>query len=55
MRMNENYDRKSTNEDGHIFYGYDHDDGRTVWYDERGDVDCITETPDEFEYEPEYW
>ena len=41
------YDRVDRNEsDGAKFYGYDRDDGKTEWYDERGDLDCITDTPD---------
>lgn len=44
------YDRVSTNKsDGQTFYGQDNEDGTTTWYDKRGDVDSITETPDEFD------
>jgi len=40
------YDRISTNKsDGQVFYGYDDDDGSTVWYDADNNADCITETP----------
>lgn len=40
------YDRTSTNEsDGQTFYGYDNDDGETVWYTEDGTLDSVTDTP----------
>ena len=35
--------------DGSVFYGYDEENGRTIWYDSDGNVDSITETPDEWE------
>ena len=34
-------------DDGKRFYGYDDDEGHTEWYDEDGNLDCITDTPDE--------
>ena len=44
----EDYDRTSTNEsDGDTFYGYDSDDGTTSWYDSDGNLDSITDTPDD--------
>lgn len=42
----EGYDRIDVNEsDGQVFYGYDDEDGTTIWYDENNNADCITETP----------
>ena len=38
-------DRETTNDDGHVFYGYDNDDGTTTWYDEDGHCDSTTDTP----------
>lgn len=39
-------DRKSTNDDGTVFYGYDDKDtGSTTWYDKDGNCDCQTDTP----------
>lgn len=39
-------DRKSTNEDGTVFYGYDDKDtDTTIWYDSDGNADSITDTP----------
>ena len=44
----EDYDRTSTSEsDGDTFYGYDSDDGTTSWYDSDGNLDSITDTPDD--------
>lgn len=45
-------DRIDINEsDGKRFYGFDDDNGdgtrSTTWYDERGDVDCITDVPED--------
>ena len=41
-------DREATNEsDGQHFYGYDNGDGTTTWYDESGNCDCTTDTPDD--------
>lgn len=34
-------------DDGKQFYGYDDGEGYTEWYDEDGNLDCITETPGE--------
>ena len=38
------YDRESVNEsDGQRFYGYDDEETRTTaWYDEDGNLDCVT-------------
>ena len=45
-----NYDRIDVNEsDGMKFYGYDDGEGKTAWYDENGNLDNISETPDEDE------
>lgn len=45
---NRDYDRIDRNEsDGQKFYGYDRDDGKTTWYDENGNLDSVTETPDD--------
>lgn len=39
-------DRKSRNEDGTVFWGYDDKDrGTTTWYDSDGTCDSSTETP----------
>ena len=39
-------DRKSTNDDGSVFYGYDDEEtGTTTWYTEDGTCDCKTDTP----------
>ena len=44
----EDYDRTSTNEsDGDTFFGYDSDDGTTSWYVSDGNLDSITDTPDD--------
>lgn len=44
----DNADRFERNDsDGMGFYGYDSNDGKTTWYDERGYLDCITDTPDD--------
>lgn len=40
-------DRYERNEDGMGFFGYDSDDGTTTWYDQNGNLDSITATPDE--------
>ncbi|XME01106.1 hypothetical protein QYZ88_010295 [Lachnospiraceae bacterium C1.1] len=42
-------DRYWRNDDGQIFEGYDDGEGRTDWYDSNGDLDCVTDTPDEWE------
>ena len=40
------YDRVDIDEsNGHKFYGYDRDDGMTTWYDENNNIDCVTPTP----------
>lgn len=45
---NSDYDRTSVNEsDGAIFYGYDDDEGYTWWYDENGNFDTRTDTPED--------
>ena len=43
-----NYDRKSVNEsDGQCFFGYDDEEsGTTAWYDEDGNLDCLTRKPE---------
>lgn len=42
MKRFSDADRTYTNQsDGKTFYGYD-DNGRTEWYDEKGNLDCIT-------------
>lgn len=47
----EGYDRVSVNKsDGMKFYGYDDGDGKTVWYDENGNADSITDTPSDDEW-----
>ncbi len=48
---NEGYDRIWRNKDGSVFYGYDDEDGTTTWYDPNGNLDSITDTPDEDEQE----
>ena len=42
-------DRESINEsDGQYFVGYDDEEtGTTAWYDDDGNLDCITNTPDD--------
>ena len=41
------YDREDWNEsDGKHFYGSDNDDNTTDWYDDRGDYDSTTPTPE---------
>ncbi len=47
MEPFDDYDRFERNEsDGMGFYGYDDEEtGTTIWYDEDGNCDCITETP----------
>ncbi len=44
-------DRTWKNRDGSIFYGYDDEDGKTDWYDSKGNLDSRTDTPDEDEQE----
>ena len=45
------YDRVDVNpSDGQTFYGIDREDGSTEWYDSRGDIDSITETPSDDEW-----
>ena len=40
------YDRISINDDGSKFYGFDDEEtGTTIWYDEEGNCDSVTETP----------
>lgn len=42
MQRFSNADRTYTNlSDGKTFYGYD-DNGHTTWYDEKGNLDCVT-------------
>ena len=50
------YDRTWTNNysDGKTFYGYDDEDGNTAWYDEDGNLDCVTATPTEDEQDQNY-
>ena len=43
------YDRTWRNGDGTVFYGYDDGEGNTDWYDKNGNLDCVTDTPDEDE------
>lgn len=46
--MFDDWDREYTNEDdGMHFYGYDDDNGKTTWYDDSGNLDCVTDTPDD--------
>ena len=42
-------DRESVNEsDGQHFVGYDDEEtGTTAWYDDDGNLDCVTDTPDD--------
>lgn len=41
------FDRIDTNpENKGTYYGIDCDDGTTMWYDESGNIDSITETPE---------
>lgn len=42
-------DRSWTNSDGDRFSGYDRDDGKTDWYDSDGNLDSVTDTPDDWE------
>ena len=46
----DNCDRTSDNEDGSRFYGFDDDNGKTVWYDEDGNCDCMTDTPNDWSW-----
>ncbi len=39
------YDRNSS--DGKTMYGYDDGEGRTDWYNEYGELDSYSDTPDE--------
>lgn len=42
------FDREATNEsDGRHFWGSDNEDGTTDWYDDYGNLDCRTATPDD--------
>ena len=42
MKRFSDADRTYTNQsDGKTFYGYD-DNGQTSWYDEKGNLDCVT-------------
>ena len=42
MKRFSDADRTYTNQsDGKTFYGYD-DNGHTAWYDEKGNLDCVT-------------
>lgn len=42
MKRFSDADRTYTNQsDGKTFYGYD-DNGQTEWYDEKGNLDCVT-------------
>lgn len=41
------FDRESTNPDGQHFWGRDNPDGTTDWYDDDGNYDCRTQTPDD--------
>lgn len=43
---------REKDEDGRTYYGYDDEDGKTMWYDEDGSCDCYTDTPDD---EDEDW
>ena len=36
---------RNNDSDGSIFYGFDTDDGKTEWYDSKGILDSVTETP----------
>lgn len=47
------YDRYDVNEsDGQVFYGYDDEDtGTTAWYTADGNLDYITDTPSDDEYD----
>lgn len=39
-------DRKSTNDDGSVFWGYDDkENGTTTWYNSEGTCDSRTDTP----------
>lgn len=40
---------KNNNTDGRVFFGYDHPDGTTTYYDSNGDVDCELPTPSDDE------
>ena len=52
MKRRNEFDRISTNKsDGQTFYGQDNGDGTTMWWNDRGEVDSISETPGEFELE----
>ncbi|MDD7602721.1 MAG: hypothetical protein PUK54_09050 [Firmicutes bacterium] len=55
MKSPFDYDRRSTNDsDGKTFYGVDEPDtGKTIWYDESGEIDSIGDMPGEFDYDPE--
>lgn len=51
MKGPENYDRIDVNDsDGQVFYGYDREDGSTVWYDSNNNLDSVTETPSDDEW-----
>ncbi len=44
----DDFDRETTNEsDGMHFVGYDNDDGTTAWYDDDGNLDSVTSTPED--------
>lgn len=50
------YDRIWTNsDDGRTFYGVDEGDGRTIWYDENGEIDSISDTPGSIEQSVNDW
>ena len=38
---------RTIEQDGHTFYGSDDGEGTTVWYDEDGNCDSTTPTPDD--------
>ena len=50
------FDREWTNDsDGQHFYGVDDGDRTTTWYDDKGNLDSITDTPDEYEQDENDW
>lgn len=51
MKFFKKPDRTWENSDGTEFLGYDGDDGKTTWYDKKGNLDSISDTPSDFEQE----
>lgn len=51
MKFFKKPDRIWKNSDGTEFLGYDGDGGKTTWYDKKGNLDSISDTPSDFEQE----